>query len=472
MRKTKLICSIGPKTEKPEKIKELLKRGVNAFRISAVHYTMEKITELVELIKDIRYELKMPVSIILDLPGCKLRTGDQKEEIIELRQGEKVTVTSEKTFSSRDTISINFSGPFQGVKTGDLILVDDGKIQLRVERISPKKVECVVEIGGILKKNSGVNFPNSDLPVEVPTEEDIKIIAETVNMGLDYYCVSFARNAKDVQKIKKHLESFDSSAKILTKIETKESIETLEDICRVSDGIIVARGDLAVETSLIDLPILQKKIINTASNYKIPVIVATEILNSMINSSSPTRVEIMDVANIVLDGADAILLTSETAVGNFPIETVEKINEIVENVENYLPEINAHFKERRFEKIEDPSEAIARSSYYISEEINAKAIIISTASGSTARRVAYFKPLRPIIATTPDENTFHQLSIVWGIVPMLIPEVHSTDIMIHVAVEKVKAVGYVQNSDIVVVTSGAPCGIVGTTNMLKVHIVE
>lgn len=202
------------------------------------------------------------------------------------------------------------------------------------------------------------------------------------------------------------------------------------------------------------------------------MIVATEILNSMINSSSPTRVEIMDVANIVLDGADAILLTSGTAVGNFPIETVEKINEIVENVENYLPEINAHFKERRFEKIEDPSEAIARSSYYISEEINAKAIIISTASGSTARRVAYFKPLRPIIATTPDENTFHQLSIVWGIVPMLIPEVHSTDIMIHVAVEKVKAVGYVQNSDIVVVTSGAPCGIVGTTNMLKVHIVE
>lgn len=472
MRKTKIICTVGPKTEDPSVIRQLLEIGVNGFRLSAVHYGTEKIKELVGTIKEIKEDMNLPVAIIVDLPGAKLRTGEQKEEFIELSEQEKITITTEKIPSTKGLISIDYPKLTQEVKVDDPILIDDGKIRLRVTKIAGKKIECLVEIPGVIKENLGVNFPESDLSIPALTEEDRRIISECGRIGIDFFCLSFVKSSKDVKDARKMIESIDPDAGILAKIETKKATQDIDQICGNSDGVIIARGDLAVETSLEELPVIQKKVIQAASKYRVPVIVATQVLGSMVESHLPTRAEVIDVASAVFDTADALLFTSETAVGEYPIQVVEMASRIVENAEQHLREFKTIFSERYLEKTEDPSEAIAKSCYYVAEEIGAKAIITSTASGSTARRVSHFRPFCPIIATTPDHDTFNQLSIVWGVIPILVPEVHSTDIMIHVAVEKVKSLGYVESSDVVVVTSGAPCGVVGTTNMLKVHVVE
>lgn len=472
MRKSKIICTIGPKTEDPEIIRQLIQIGTNAFRLSAVHYDIDKLMELITVIKEIRNDMNVPLAIIVDLPGSKLRTGEQKEEYIELSEGEKITITTEKVVSTRDLISVDYPKLPQEVKIDDPILIDDGKIRLRITKISGKKIECIVEIPGVVKQNCGVNLPESDLSMPALTDEDKRIIFECGKIGVNFFCLSFVKNSKDVKEARKIIESVDPNAGILAKIETKKSIEDIDQICESSDGIIIARGDLGVETSLEELPVIQKKIIQIASKYRKPVVIATQVLGSMVENQLPTRAEVIDVANAIFEGADALLFTSETAVGNYPLQVVEKANKIIENIERHLGEFKTSFDQRYLEKTDDPSEAIAKSCYYIAQEVRAKAIITSTASGSTARRVSHFRPFCPVIATTPDQDTFNQLSIVWGVIPILVPEVHSTDIMIHVAVEKVKSLGYIESSDVVIVTSGAPCGVVGTTNMLKVHIVE
>lgn len=472
MRKSKIICTIGPKTEDPEIIRQLIQIGTNAFRLSAVHYDIDKLRELITVIKEIRNDMNVPLAIIVDLPGPKLRTGEQKEEYIELSEGEKIIITTEKIVSTKDLISVDYPKLPQEVKIDDPILIDDGKIRLRITKIFGKKIECIVEIPGVIKQNCGVNLPESDLSIPALTDEDKRIIFECGKIGVNFFCLSFVKNSKDVKEARKIIESVDPNAAILAKIETKKSIEDIDQICESSDGVIIARGDLGVETSLEELPVIQKKIIQTASKYRKPVIIATQVLGSMVENQLPTRAEVIDVANAVFEGTDALLFTSETAVGNYPLQVVETANKIIENIERHLGELKTTFDQRYLEKTDDPSEAIAKSCYYIAQEVRAKAIITSTASGSTARRVSHFRPFCPVIATTPDQDTFNQLSIVWGVIPILVPEVHSTDIMIHVAVEKVRSLGYIESSDVVIVTSGAPCGVVGTTNMLKVHIVE
>lgn len=472
MRKLKIICTIGPKTEEPEMIRRLIQAGVNGFRLSAVHYGTEKLKELINVVGEIRNDMNVPLAIIVDLPGSKLRTGEQREEFIELSEGEKITITTERTFSTKGLISIDCPRLSQEVKVDDPILLDDGKIRLIVTKISGKKIECIVQTPGIVKENCGVNLPESDLSIPALTEEDKRIISECGKMGVNFFCLSFVKNSKDVKEARRIIEAIDPNAGIIAKIETKKAVDDIDQICQNSDGVIVARGDLAVETSLEELPVIQKKIIHTASKYRVPVIIATQVLGSMVENQIPTRAEVIDVANAASEGSDALLFTSETAVGKYPLQVIEMADKIVQNVERHLKDFKTVFFEKQLEEREDPSEAIAKSCYYIAQEVGAKAIITSTASGSTARRVSHFRPICPIIATTPDQDTFNQLSIVWGVIPILVPEVHSTDIMIHVAVEKVKSLGYVDSSDIVIVTSGAPCGVVGTTNMLKVHIVE
>ncbi|MEJ5229768.1 MAG: pyruvate kinase [Pseudothermotoga sp.] len=472
MRKTKIICTVGPKIEDIEIIRRLVQLGINAFRLSAVHYEIEKLREVIQKLREFREDMNLPLAIIVDLPGPKLRTGEQKEEFIELSEGEKVIVTTEDVPSSRGLISVDYPRLAQEVEIDSPILIDDGKIRLRTTKILGKRIECIVEVGGKLKKNSGVNLPDAELSIPSLTEEDKGIISACAKVGVNFFCLSFVKSSRDVKEARRFIESVEPNAGVIAKIETKKAFEDLEEICQNSDAVIIARGDLAVEIPLEELPMIQKKTVMMASKYRIPVIVATQILGSMVENQLPTRAEVMDLANAVLDGVDAILFTSETAVGNHPVEVIEMANKIIEGVERFLKENERDFWQRQYEKTEDPSEAIARSCYYVAKETNAKAIITSTASGSTARRVSHFRPFCPIIATTPDQDTFNQLSIVWGVTPILVPEVHSTDIMIHVAVEKVKSLGYVDSSDVVVVTSGAPCGIVGTTNMLKIHIVE
>ncbi len=473
MTKTKILCTLGPKSENITTIGELLKSGVSGFRLSAAHYDLDKLIRLVNLLDDFRSDSSTPFSIIVDLPGSKLRVRlPSNTEFLEVREAETILVSESELQTGKKHFILSEPKITQLLSEDDVMLLDDGKLQLRVIKKYGKHVECVVERGGRIRKNSGVNLPTVKLSIPSLTEKDKQIVSSTSNIGIDYYCLSFVRSPKDVYELKNLLETLDSSSATLAKIETKEALEDFEEICAASDGIIIARGDLAVETSLESLPVLQKTLISKASRFRVPVIVATQLLESMVEDTQPTRAEVTDIANAILDGADALLLTVETAVGEKPVLVVETMKRIIESVEEHLDELGIWFEARRRERPSDTSDAIAKSSCEIARETHVKLIIASTASGSTARRVSYFRPNCPILATTPRESTCFQLPIVWGVVPVLVPEAYSVDIMIHVAVEKAKTLGYVEPSDVVIITLGTPCGVVGTTNMLKIHIVE
>ncbi|MEN3008891.1 pyruvate kinase [Pseudothermotoga sp.] len=473
MTKTKILCSLGPKSENVTIIRELLKAGVSGFRLSATHYELDKLIQLVNLLDEVRMDSSKPFSIIVDLPGSKLRVKlPSSLEFLEVRDGESVLVSEAELQTSKKYVILSESRVIQQINEGDAVLLDDGRLQLRVVKKYGKYVDCFVERGGKIKKNSGVNLPTVKLSIPSITEKDRYIIKSTSNLRIDYYCLSFVRSSKDVHELKNLLETLDSPSAVLAKIETKEALENFEEICKASDGIVIARGDLAVETSLENLPILQKMLISRASRFRIPIIVATQLLESMVENTQPTRTEVTDIANAILDGADGLLLTIETAIGERPVLVVETMKKILKSVEEHLDEFGIWFEARRREQSTDTSDAIAKSSYEIARETHAKLIIASTASGSTARRVSYFRPNCPILATTPKESTYFQLPIVWGVVPVLVPEAYSVDIVLHVAVEKAKTLGYVEPSDVVIITLGTPCGVVGTTNMLKVHIVE
>ncbi|MCS7174304.1 pyruvate kinase [Pseudothermotoga sp.] len=473
MTKTKILCSLGPKSENVTTIRELLKAGVSGFRLSATHYELDRLIQLVNLLDEVRMDSSKPFSIIVDLPGSKLRIKlPASLEFLEVRDGENVLVSEAELQTSKKYVILSESRVIQQINEGDVVLLDDGRLQLRVVKKYGKYVDCFVERGGKIKKNSGVNLPTVKLSIPSITEKDRYVIKSTSNLRIDYYCLSFVRSSKDVYELKNLLETLDSPSAVLAKIETKEALENFEEICKASDGIIIARGDLAVETSLENLPILQKMLISRASRFRIPIIVATQLLESMVENTQPTRTEVTDIANAILDGADGLLLTIETAIGERPVLVVETMKKILKSVEEHLDELGIWFEARRREQSTDTSDAIAKSSYEIARETHAKLIIASTASGSTARRVSYFRPNCPILATTPKESTYFQLPIVWGVVPVLVPEAYSVDIVLHVAVEKAKTLGYVEPSDVVIITLGTPCGVVGTTNMLKVHIVE
>jgi pyruvate kinase len=473
MTKTKILCSLGPKSEDPVTIKQLLDAGVSAFRLSATHYELNKLIQLIGLLNEIKSDSSRAFSIIVDLPGSKLRIKlPSNLESMELTEGETVLLAENELQASKKQILLNEPMVIKQLGKADEVLLDDGKALLRVIKKQERYVECVVERGATIKKNAGVNLPTIKLSIPSFTDRDKNIIEATANLSVDYYCLSFVRSPKDVQEARDFLDSLELKSGILAKIETKEALDHFEQICSLSDGIIVARGDLAVETSLEELAVLQKMLIMRASKFKIPIIVATQLLESMVQKDHPTRTEVTDTANAILDGADALLLTVETAIGERPVLVVETMKKIVQSVEQHLDELGMWFDVRRKESSADSSDAIAKSSYEIARETRAKLIIASTASGSTARRVSYFRPSCPILATTPREHTYYQLPIVWGVVPVLVPEVYSVDIMLHVAIEKAKALGYVRSSDTVVITLGTPCGVVGTTNMLKIHIVE
>ncbi|AEH51921.1 pyruvate kinase [Pseudothermotoga thermarum] len=471
MNRTKIICSLGPKIEEPETIVKLIEAGVNAIRISGAHYPLEKLVELVLRVKEIKSDLNIPLAILVDLPGTKLRVKLFEKEEIEVKESQKIIIATEESVEA--DLWILYKNLHEYLKPGHPVLIDDGRIRLNVVRNVGKKIECEVMIGGSIKNGHGVNIPETDLPGEVPTKQDREIIEACVNYEIDYFCVSFVKSSREIRNMRKFINSFDENTGILAKIETKKALDDLDQICKESDGIIVARGDLAVETSMEELPVIQKKVIEAAAAFGKPAIVATEILKSMMENPYPSRAEVMDVANAILDGADALLLTAETAVGKYPIETVETMRRIIENVENHVSQIKSSLLQRHLQEVHDDlSQAIAKSSFEIAQEIGAKAIITSTASGSTARRVSYYRPNCLILATTPRERTYHQLSIVWGVVPILMPEILDVDLMIPVAVEKAKQLGYVESSDVVVVTAGMPAGVTGTTNLIKAHVVE
>ncbi len=467
-RKTKIVCTIGPATENRMALEKLVRSGMNVVRLNMSHGTHEEKAKLIEIVRDIRETMGIPLAIMIDVEGPKIRTGKLVRDIVHLKKGEKLLLTTDKIIGDERRISIDYKGLPQDVKKGDKILVNDGLIALEVVSTTAAEIRTLVLNDGDITHHRGINVPGVDLKIPPFTSKDVKDLEFAARMKPEYIAQSFVRKPEDVLKAKKILaQNGMEKAKVISKIETRQALEHLEEILDVSDGAMVARGDLGVEIAPEDLPLAQKRIIKECNKRALPVITATQMLESMVNNPRPTRAEVTDVANAVLDGTDAVMLSEETAIGRYPFEAVEFMDKIAKKAENAL-EIDRR-KDFVPVKCDRISDAISLSAWQLSVELKSKVIVASTNSGLTARHISRFRPTATILSPTPSLETYHSMALVWGVLPVVIDKVHSTDEMVNLSVEKLVALGIADVGDTFVLTAGIPWGVSGSTNMIKVE---
>ncbi len=469
MRKTKIVCTIGPSTEKREMLENLVRKGMNVARLNMSHGTHEEKKKLIETLRDVRKTMGVPLAMMIDVEGPKIRTGRLKKDKILLEKGKELTLTTDEIIGDERKISVDYKGLPLDVKKGDKILMNDGLIALEVLSTNEKEIKTLILNSGEITHHRGINVPGVDLKIPPFTEKDMKDLKFAAQMKPEYVAQSFVRKAEDVLKAKKILkENGMKDIKIISKIETKQALENLEEILDVSDGAMVARGDLGVEINPEDLPVAQKRIIRECNKRAIPVITATQMLESMVNNPRPTRAEVTDVANAVLDGTDAVMLSEETAMGKYPLEAVEFMDRITRKAEEFF---NASERNRLLSpfKCEGVSDAISLSAWQLNVELKAKAIVASTSSGLTARHVSRFRPSSIILSPTPNVQVYHRLALIWGVLPVVIDKVDSTDEMLARSTQKLVAMGLAKPGDKVVLTAGIPWGVSGTTNMIKIQ---
>jgi pyruvate kinase len=449
-------------------ITRLIASGMNVARLNFSHGTGDYHRTVIDRLKKIRKDLGKPVAILMDLQGPKIRIGNIHSGSVQLRPGQEYVLTTASTQGDERCVSVSLKSLPYEVAVGHPILLADGNIELRVERVSPPEVLCRVVVGGALSSHKGINLPASDIEVESMTGKDRKDLDVGLEAGIDAVALSFVRTAADVEAVKAVIKRAGGYAPVIAKIEKHAAVDNIDKILRVADGVMVARGDLGVEIDLERVPLVQKSIIQKCNALGKPVITATQMLVRMVENPRPTRAEAADVANAVLDGTDAVMLSEETAMGNYPIEAVHMMDRIVRAAETSLDR-------RKFEHSEEMGntrDSITRSSYYVAKEINVRAIITPTWSGSTANLVARFRPRQPILATTPTETTLDFLSFSWGVVPLFIPPSVTIDDMIRHSIEAARNGGHVEVGDLVVITGGAPLHASGKTNFLKVEKVS
>ena len=468
-RKTRIVCTLGPATTEKRMLEALVRAGMNVARLNMSHGTHEEKAAVVEDLREIRKRLGVPLAIMIDVEGPKIRTGRLKREYVEMKKGSILTLTTEEIIGDENKISVDYPGLPSDVKSGDKILMNDGLIALKVLSTTDKEIKCEILNTGTITHNRGLNLPDVDLKIPALTSKDIKDLEFAAKVKPEYIALSFVRKAEDITKAREILRKNGMDhARIISKIETKQALENLSEILDASDGAMVARGDLGVETDPEDLPVTQKRIISMCNERAIPVITATQMLESMVNNPRPTRAEITDVANAVLDGTDAVMLSEETAVGNYPIEAVNFMSRIAKKSEKYM-DISENVRIYNAKKCENVSDAISLSVWRLGVELKSKVIVASTSSGLTARHVSRLRPSAMILSTTPNESTYHALALVWGVLPVVVDKVESTDEMIRLATEKLLAFGLVNPGDKFVLTAGIPWGVSGTTNMIKVQ---
>ena len=471
IKRTKIVCTLGPASDKEEILRELVKSGLNVCRFNFSHGSHEEHKERMDLVKKVREELGQPVAILLDTKGPEIRTGNFDEPEVLLEEGQKFTITMKDVVGNKEMCTVSYKGLVNDVVPGDTILIDDGLVGLKVEEINGDDIVCIVENSGIVKNHKGVNVPGVKINLPALTEKDIKDIEFGISEGIDYIAASFVRKASDVLAIREVLENNNAThIQIISKIENQEGIDNIDSILQVSDGIMVARGDLGVEIPTPEIPIAQKMMIKKCNQLGKPVITATQMLDSMMRNPRPTRAEVTDVANAIYDGTDAIMLSGETAAGKYPVEAVKTMATIAKRTEETL-KYNELLKKRKIEDV-TVTNAISYATCTTSADLNAKAIISFTTSGHTARMVSKFRPQAPIIATTEDEGVMRRLALVWGVYPVKTSHVGSTDEVVANSIESAKEKNYLDNGDLVVITAGAPNGISGTTNLIKVHTIE
>ena len=473
-KKTKIICTLGPATSSEEKIKELVLNGMDIARLNFSHGTHAGHGEMIRKIKNVREELGIPVAILLDTKGPEIRTGlAENDTPYVLEKGNTVVVTTRDVACNADVISVTYKDMPEDVAVGGSILIADGLVELRIKSIEGTEVTCEVVNGGELGSRKGVNIPNCKLRLPAITEQDRADIIFGIDQGVDFIAASFIRNADAVREIRSILKDSDSDIQIISKIENMEGVENLDEIIEESDGIMVARGDLGVEVPAETLPFLQKTMIRKCNAAFKPVITATQMLDSMIKNPRPTRAEVTDVANAIYDGTDAIMLSGESAMGKYPIETVALMSKIAAETEKHFETFTSDRDFHAKNLHEDISCAISYSAVASAERLNAKCIVANTLSGYTARLVSKYKPNCDIIGVSSLNRTLRKMQILRGVRPVKISEVNSTDQLLGESTRLVKEKGYANTGDVVVLTGGrVPGGHPGVTNMIKAVVVE
>ncbi len=471
MRKTKIVCTLGPASSSEETIRELIQAGMNLTRFNFSHGTHESHKQTYDIVDELRREMGLPVATLLDTKGPEIRLCTFQGGSAQLHTGQQFILTSAECEGDANRAQINFAGLVSDVKPGNSILLDDGAIALRVVRTGKTNIVCEVLNDGTISDRKGVNVPGVRLSMPYISEKDRADIIFGVQTGFDFIAASFTRCANDILEIRKLLEAQGNhTIRIIAKIENAEGVANIDEILRVSDGIMVARGDMGVEVPFEDVPVLQKLLIKKCFAAGKMVITATQMLESMIHKPRPTRAETADVANAIYDGTSAIMLSGETAAGDYPVEAVKTMAQIAERTERDI-NYRRRFLERSDDSSPDVTSAISHATCTTAYDIGATAIITVTWSGSTARMISKYRPDIPIIACAHMDSTYYQLALSWGVLPLKAEIKDNTDDLFLHAVQRAKEAGYVEDGDIVVITAGVPLGIHGTTNLLKVHVV-
>ena len=464
-RRTKIVATLGPASATPDRLRALVAAGVDAVRFNLSHGTHEEHSERAWLVREIAAEAGRPVALIADLQGPKLRIGDLPEPVA-LRVGEEVTICGEQTASDGEL-------PVAPAVIGDVllpghdVLIDDGLVRLRVDEVERGRARCAVVVGGLVSSHKGVNLPGVPIPIPSLTRKDVADLGWSLDTGVDFVALSFVRSPADIRDLRALLEQAESHAHVIAKIEKSEAIDVLDDVLAETDAVMVARGDLGVEIGPALVPLLQKRIIQKALDCGKPVITATQMLETMVHSPEPTRAEASDVANAILDGTSAVMLSGETAVGDYPVEAVSYMDRIARAVEPSLD-----YRHELPEAAENPTigQAMSNAACDLAEALHAKAILVPTFTGRTASAVARLRPRRPIVALTHVDWAMRQLALEWGVTPVRISETNDVEDLWRLAVDACREEGILEEGDRVVITAGTAVNIPGSTNVIKVDV--
>ena len=471
MRKTKIICTLGPSTDKDGVLRELIANGMNVARFNFSHGSHEEHKGRLDLLKSLREELGKPVAALLDTKGPEIRLKDFKNGTEMLEAGQTFTLTTRDVEGTKEICSITYKDLPQDVAPGGTIMLDDGLIKLQIQTVNDTDIVCTVLNNGKIKNKKGVNVPGVHLSMPYMSQRDKDDIIFGIEQGFDFIAASFVRTAQDVYEIRNLLNEYDSNIRIIAKIENREGVNNIDSILAAADAVMVARGDLGVEIDFTELPGIQKTIIDRSFSFGKPIVTATQMLDSMMVNPRPTRAEISDVANAIYDGTSAIMLSGETAAGAYPVEALKTMSAIAERTEQEGHYLRGRLMEPNTGKI-SVSDATAHAACLTAKDVNAAAIVTVSESGTTARLLSKYRPQQPIIACVMKEQVQRQLSLSWGITSLMMPLAHSTDELIEMSTALAKENGFLHDGELAVVTAGVPVGISGTTNMIKIHMVD
>ena len=469
MRKTKIICTLGPSTDKGDVLRELIANGMNVARFNFSHGSYEEHGGRLANLKALREELGKPVAALLDTKGPEIRLKEFKNGVEMLEAGQTFTLTTREVEGTKEICSITYKDLPHDVHEGGTIMLDDGLIMLRIEKVTDTDITCTVLNSGKIKTKKGVNVPGVHLSMPYLSQKDREDIIFGIQNGFDFIAASFVRTAQDVYDIRNLLNEYDSNIRIIAKIENREGVNNIDSILSAADAVMVARGDLGVEIDFTELPGIQKSVIDRSFSFGKPIVTATQMLDSMMVNPRPTRAEISDVANAIYDGTSAIMLSGETAAGAYPVEALKTMSAIAERTENEV-----HYRDNRLTDAAGQisvSDATAHAACLTAKDVNASAIVTVSESGNTARLLSKYRPTQPIIACVMNEQVQRQLSLSWGITTLLMGPAKSTDELIEMSTALAQKNGYLHNGELAVVTAGVPVGVSGTTNMIKIHMV-